>query len=41
MIGDMQVQYLSGVQVPFIHNIQAAFILALSIDCTDLECDTS
>lgn len=41
MICDAQVKHLSGVQLPIVLNIHAAFIFAFSIDCTDLECDTT
>lgn len=41
MIGDTRVKCLSGVGLPLILNIHAAFIFAFSIDCTDLVCDTT
>lgn len=41
MICNTQVQCLSGVWLPFILNIHAAFVFAFSIDCTDLVCDTT
>lgn len=41
MIGATQVKRLSGIRLPFTLNTHAAFIVAFSIDCTDLGCDST
>lgn len=41
MMCDTQVKSLSGVGLPFMLNIHAAFIFAFSNDCTDLGFDTT
>jgi len=38
---DTQLKSLSGVRLPFMLNIHAAFIFAFSNDCTDLIFDTT